>query len=482
MLPEKNNLNQRNKITPLNYDNDLMNKVLKDLEKDFNIPSDNIIPSSITSIKKKTTSNHINTQSIPSKRVSDNDLLTSMTKRLNIIEKQLSDERKKSNQFQSQIKQLLIENQNLKEERELKTEKSDSNCMNCKKLKEYIVSLTNYAEELREFLKENGFILLNQMPTISDIDIDSKDAYMNKIVDKNSNDVSEEDHDDYIKILPKEIDIEVLSTRIEEMNMLLLKDGHTSKFEMDEDKIFKLKRQKELKIFFYNNGIVIEGYKFYEYNSSEANRILHDILDGYTPYKLKNDYPNGVLMSSVNNLHKQYNKENISNTSNGHIKSLDEPFTTKDKISGEEFLKKFPEKVIKNGKIYNIKEDMEQFLVHKRDHEYNIDTSEYYLNCDKENENESRDTISKLKIKLICVDRIITLNVIKNDKLITVFEFIRKILNSSVNKMDIDKYCLYSTFPFKVYLHDDSKTIEENGLHPSYFMIFDLKEKFIEKK
>ena len=53
------------------------------------------------------------------------------------------------------------------------------------------------------------------------------------------------------------------------------------------NKIEKLKQIKELLISFYKNGLIIEGYQFFPYESENASKILQDILDGYSPFILK---------------------------------------------------------------------------------------------------------------------------------------------------------------------------------------------------
>ena len=123
------------------------------------------------------------------------------------------------------------------------------------------------------------------------------------------------------------------------MNYLILKDGGRTKFEKDEDGVFKLKPQKEVKIFFFKNGLVIEGFKFYNYARNEAKRVLHDILDGYMPYILKCRYPDGVLLQPVNNLHKEYTIEEGQQ----NVINLNAPKVKKEHMTGEEFLKLFPE-------------------------------------------------------------------------------------------------------------------------------------------
>lgn len=87
----------------------------------------------------------------------------------------------------------------------------------------------------------------------------------------------------YRNKLPKEIDTEVLTRRIEELNFIAEKQRIvTCRQGM---KAFKM--LDEVPIFFFSNGLMIKGFPFYPYYSKQAQAILSDILDGYFPYDLK---------------------------------------------------------------------------------------------------------------------------------------------------------------------------------------------------
>ena len=55
----------------------------------------------------------------------------------------------------------------------------------------------------------------------------------------------------------------------------------------------------EVNIFFYKNGIMIDGFPFSPYHAKEAQSMLSDILDGYFPFDLKTKYPEGVPLKPV---------------------------------------------------------------------------------------------------------------------------------------------------------------------------------------
>lgn len=256
------------------------------------------------------------------KKTSEGDLFLSMTKRLNTVEKQYREEKEKNKILQEELNNLkkLFENNP-----SLSVDNLNEICRECIKLKNQINNLKNYVTELKEFISEKGFVCLT-----------------------NNQETFEEDYDLNCeqRQIPKEIDINIVSKRIEEMNFLTIKDGNSSNFEKDSDGVFKLKFQKELKFFFYKDGLVIETYKFYNYNSIEAKRILHDILDGYIPYILQSAYPKGILLKVVNCLHKNFSSEEDFN-----VKNLNTP-KVKSPMTGDKFLEIFPEKFIILGKTW----------------------------------------------------------------------------------------------------------------------------------
>jgi len=68
------------------------------------------------------------------------------------------------------------------------------------------------------------------------------------------------------RALPKEIDTEVLTKRIEELNFIAEKQ-HVVK---NKDGLHHFKKVDEVLIFFFKNGLIIKGCPFYAYSSKEA--------------------------------------------------------------------------------------------------------------------------------------------------------------------------------------------------------------------
>jgi len=76
-------------------------------------------------------------------------------------------------------------------------------------------------------------------------------------------------------------------------------------------------------IFFFKNGLIIKGFPFYPYYSKEAQSVLSDILDGYFPYDLKAQYPDGVPLKPVDMTDESYSQNTKNNPKFKMFEDLD---------------------------------------------------------------------------------------------------------------------------------------------------------------
>jgi hypothetical protein len=448
------------------FDDKMMEKIFKDIEKDVTGSKKAIFEKN----KKMLCGTLAN-----NKKVSDDDLIVTMSKRMTGLEKQLAD-------TMVTMDRLKSENEKLKKE----IVSNADGCGKCTVYEKHIQELDKYIDELNEFIKDNGFVVMKAKPELDRLDDEEcksrNEAILKELESKiqnlapHSDSSGESDHNEDIeKLLPKEIDINVLTRRVEEMNMLFLKDGENTKFEMDSDKIFRLKHlRKEITFYLYKNGLAVEGYKFYDYKTLEAKKILRDILDGYSPFILRKQYPDGVIIKLENKIHMDYKEGSLTG-----VASLNQP-KVKNKLSAEEFLNSLPDKVVKNGKVFHIRDEIEKHLVVKRstDH-YSTENDEYFL-IDKEK--TLPDDICKLKIQILIIDKVITVNINKSEHFLKLFDFLKKFINSNIHVQfgkikDIQNYVLYQTYPFKSYEYVDTKNFFENGLFPASFLIFEERSK-----
>ena len=430
--------------------------------------------------------------SVPIKK-NDEDLLLSMTKRLNIVEQNLKEANLKLKKKDEEIIKLNIK---IKELEKIKKEKEKENlnitCENCNQLNKIIEQQNEYITKLYNFMKENGILISKSI-----VDPKSQEVINKKLKDLQNelnelNMDNEYENNEYDKsLLPKTIDIKVLERRIDEMNAIIYEEqGNNAQFESEDGKIFKLKQKKEILISFYKNGLIIEGYQFFPYESETSQKIIQDIIDGYSPYILHDRYPHGVLMKIENHVKILY-EPNI----NKNIKNLNDP-GEQTYMSPKEFVNIFPNKIIKNGNILNIKEDMEKILNINKDESKNKDNSKNEENefnlYDEKNKEIKDEDLCKLKIKVVTVDKIINIKIPKNKHINELFDFVKKYVNDNLKKIsstlkinNINDYGFIMTFPFKILFYDKNKnkenTLDKCGLYPSLFITFDVISKYQQK-
>ena len=433
-----------------------------------------------------------------SNKKSDEDLLLSMTKRLNIVEHNLKDSNIKLMKKEEEIKILNKRIKELEKEKERKGNVDDNNiCENCIKMNKIIENQNEYITKLYNFMKENGILISKSVvDEKSQEEINKKlknlEYELNKLNKENEEENKENENNSYDKsLLPKTIDIKVLARRIDEMNAIIYEEqGSNAEFESEDGKIFKLKHKKEILISFYKNGLIIEGYQFFPYESETSQKIIQDIIDGYSPYILYERYPHGVLMKVENHVKSLYESNKLEDIPNKNIKNLNDPGEQK-YLSPKEFVNIFPNKIIKNGNILNIKEDMENILNINDKSVSEKEENEFDL-CDKENKEIKNEDLCKLKIKVVTVDKTINVNIPKNKHINELFDFIKKYVNNNLKKIsstlkinNISDYGFIMTFPFKILFYDKTinkeNTLEKYGLYPSLFITFDVISKYQKK-
>lgn len=478
-----------------NYNiDDIYSNILKELNLGIN--TDNNLMKQLE-IKTKNKNSKTPYKISVSNKKSDEDLLLSMTKRLNIVEQNLKDSNIKLMKKEEEIKLLNKRIKELEKEKERKEKVEDTKiCNNCIKMNKIIEQQSEYITKLYNFMKENGILISKSaVDEKSQDEINKKlknlEYELNKLNTENEEENNENENYSYDKsLLPKTIDIKVLARRIDEMNAIIYEEqGSNAEFESEDGKIFKLKHKKEILISFYKNGLIIEGYQFFPYESETSQKIIQDIIDGYSPYILHERYPHGVLMKVENHVKSLYEPNKIENIPNKNIKNLNDPGEQK-YLSPKEFVNIFPNKIIKNGNILNIKEDMENIL-NINDKISEKEENEFDL-YDKENKEIKNENLCKLKIKVVTIDKIINVNIPKNNHINELFDFIKKYVNNNLKKISstlkINNICDYGfimTFPFKILFYDKTvnkeNTLEKCGLYPSLFITFDVISKYQKK-
>ena len=460
----------------------------------------------IEQLEKKTKDKNSKTPyklSSSSNNKKDEDLLLSMTKRLNFLEQNLKDCNSKLTKKDEEIKNLKKKIKELEKEKNIEENEDNSICQNCLKLNKIIDNQNEYISKLYNFMKDNGILISKSaVDPKSQEEIKQKlknlEFELNKLNIEGENKYSEGEKENlgYDKtLLPKTIDIKVLARRIDEMNAIIYEEqGSNAEFESEDGKIFKLKHKKEILISFYKNGLIIEGYQFFPYESETSQKIIQDIIDGYSPYILHERYPHGVLMKVENHVKSLYETNKSENNTNKNIVNLNSPKEQK-LMSPQEFVNIFPNKIIKKGNILNIKEDMEKILNINQNNKNkeNLEQGEQEFNLYNNDKNDIKnEDLCKLKIKIVTVDKIIKINIPKDRHINELFDFVKKYVNSELKKIsatmkinNINDYGFIITFPFQILLYDKmsnkENTLEKCGLYPSLFITFDVASKYKKK-
>lgn len=196
---------------------------------------------------------------LPLKKSNDN-LIFSMSKSLNLAEQNLRETNNKLKQKEEEIirlKQRIKELEQKLNDNKKNEEESEITCENCIKMNSIIEHQSEYITKLYNFMNENGILISK-----STVDPKAKEEFQNKLKslendlnklnedkEKLEEDVSEADKTSssaYNKaLLPRTIDIKVLARRIEEMNSIIYEEqGNNAQFESEDGKVFRLKQKK----------------------------------------------------------------------------------------------------------------------------------------------------------------------------------------------------------------------------------------------
>jgi UBX domain-containing protein 11 len=217
----------------------------------------------------------------------DGDLQSSMIKRLQQLEalnQSLKSELKEKNE---QVWQLKEQNQLLS-----KAASADSYSQ-IAKISQERDKYKQEVEEMRKFLSDYGLKWVGGDGGQREGEFDAKAI----------NEELKFQAPQYRSNLPKEIDTEILTRRIEELNFIAEKQ----RIETCRQGMKAFKMLDDVPIFFFANGLMIKGFPFYPYYSKQAQCILSDILEGYFPYDLKKEYPEGVPLKPVDYCDETYN-------------------------------------------------------------------------------------------------------------------------------------------------------------------------------
>jgi len=112
---------------------------------------------------------------------------------------------------------------------------------------------------------------------------------------------------------------------------------------------------QKLPITFFRDGVKLGEHPFHNYESSVSQHLLRDILGGQFPFVLSKEHPDGVLLQVVdrtNSCHAEWQRGAVKDPLNAE--GVSSRPAARD--GRENFLAKLPEKVIREGRICEIRD------------------------------------------------------------------------------------------------------------------------------
>jgi len=374
----------------------------------------------------------------------DGDVLTLMAQRLSKLEMTNNSQRE---EIRDQAQTII----NLQEE--VIVLKLSSNAEETLKLKAENDKLKKQVQEMEKFLADYGLKWIgseNNKERRRSFDINS----VNKDL--------EHAKPHYRTSLPKEIDMVVVTRRVEELNMLAAHDGEDVIVKIDGAHQFK--KREPLPIAFFKDGMIIKGFPFYKYSAREAQQILEDILEGYYPSILKQKYPDGTFFKLFNKLDTEYKNAATKNFMMD-FGGLEEKDIVPE--SREDLLNRLPKQIIsKNGKIIPIRDEVAKTfekndgkqVSHPADKEVEGEvtiTSEVDKKLQKgELTPEETEKVINLKIRTETGKRTLLLKILITDKISHLYTLIKS--NSETKDFEI-----WGGYPPQAYKNDAKKTLED---------------------
>jgi len=372
-----------------------------------------------------------------------NDLLATMAARLSKLESTCNSQREEIKEKTKTIDKL---------QSEINILKTENNAESLLKLKEENENYKNLVHEMEKFLNDYGLKWVGSTAKEQNRNEFNAEG-LKKDIDKSK--------PIYKSKLPREIDINVVERRIEELNIIIANEGD-SEIVKQKNGAHVFKKKEPIHIAFYKDGLIIQGYPFYKYSSREALQIIEDILDGYFPALLKHKYPEGTLFKLVVKVEEDFATSIANSNKVNDINNIEDRIFKP--LSKEAFLNELPREVIKNGKIIPIREGIAQKIGHpsiKTTPDANDQTGVVEIptsTSEKEKKNtltpEQAKQVITLKIRTESGKRTLTLKVLFTDKISLIYKLIKDFSETK-------NFEIWGGYPPQAYSNDDKASLED---------------------
>ncbi|XP_078279458.1 LOW QUALITY PROTEIN: UBX domain-containing protein 11 [Rhinoraja longicauda] len=253
----------------------------------------------------------------------------------------------------------------------------------------------------------------------------------------------------------------------------------------------RLKRPDPILLTLFQNGIVMFNGPFRSFSQPSTQRCMQDIMDGYFPSELQIRFPNGIPIKVTDKRDVIFRdrRERVEfpgvgqkvDGYLGYIGSKEQDFkfvqetseVSGQQLSVEQFLNNLPRSVIRSGKVFDIRGEIKALLqVPPKAADESITLIETPCLQALKERLEVQDEIAP-RSRNIATLRIRSENgemtyIVKMFFSETIGD-LRTRLDQSRGEQQVD-YDIISTFPQKVY-SDQSKTLKECGLVPNATLI-----------
>ncbi|XP_018974910.2 UBX domain-containing protein 11 isoform X2 [Cyprinus carpio] len=144
----------------------------------------------------------------------------------------------------------------------------------------------------------------------------------------------------------------------------------------------KLTQQSSIPLWLYKNGIVMFSGPFRSYQDPRTQEFIQDLVDGFFPSELQERFPNGVPFQVSDKRDEEFivrqpgtvfpgRGQTIDGAGRHSVYSSEQTSSTAPKqsqipgkkLSMEQFLRKLPETVVKEGKVISIRDSIKTHLL-----------------------------------------------------------------------------------------------------------------------
>lgn len=242
------------------------------------------------------------------------------------------------------------------------------------------------------------------------------------------------------------VDFETLQKCITKLNQVLYEEPAQIVTDKNSSRKARLVHAGEIfqkmQVTYFQDGLLINRGPFRPCNSASYHTFVQDIIDGYFPSELREEFPDGVIFDLID-------KRSVMYASDLHF------------LSSKDFLAKLPKNIIKDGEIFDIQKDLKLKLKKEEDRQCLPSDNRnriVKLSTDLDDETLPRTTIHiKWKNGITLHVEMYAMATVGN-----LIAIIRKELSES------NEFELRTTFPPKL-LHNDETFIDAN-LFPNGFV------------